>query len=676
MRFLGFCMLMLFFGFGWTQTLVINELDANDPGTDDEEFIEIKSLTPNFSTDGYILVFFNGNTTSQGNNLSYLAIDLNGMTTDSNGLLVLGNLNVSPFPQVLLTNGLFQNGADGVAIYQTSIDNFPDRTVATSAPEFNLTDALVYDTGSNSAVDTDLLTALGETTQYFEGSDTTKSIQRKTDGTYESNPPTPRAENDGSGIIFNAIEISTSALEYNEGESFSITFTANQNVTSDVSFNISLSNGTFTTGDFSGSTSVTIPNGQNTVSTFITLLDDPNDEGDEEIEIQFLNLVEPIIASNNFVKIRVIDNDFTMAAWGTPLNPTYDQVISTQPAGYYSSLNGKAGQDLRDAVQAIIADPNVVRTHSYADVFNILKIADQNPLNSNQVWLVYTEEGRSKLDQQNSGISTGKWNREHTFPRSRGDFDDWDDFDDFATGINTFITTNADSTRHANSDAHALRAADASENSRRSNRHYSNNFVTTSGIGEYNGPADVNPANGIGVSFRGDVARGVLFLELRYNGLQIVNGFPTSSGSTFDGQLGDLATILQWHEDDVPDDYEMNRNNIVYDWQRNRNPLVDLPDLVDYIWGDKVGMVFNGALSTNDNELDRFSFYPNPTHKQLTFEGVTSSTIIEVLSIEGRKIETLKPDSSNSVDVDLTSGLYLLKFSDGSQIETKRLVIK
>ncbi|WP_073087350.1 endonuclease [Winogradskyella jejuensis] len=676
MRNFTFLLFVLTSFYGWSQTLVINELDANDPSTDDEEFIELKSLTPNFSTDGYILVFFNGNNTSAGNDLSYLAFDLNGYTTDSNGLLVLGNLNVSPFPQVLLTNGLFQNGTDAVAIYQTSIDNFPDGTPATSNTSFNLVDALVYDTGSVSAVDNDLLMALGQTTQYFEGSDTTNSLQRRADNTFEPDTPTPRALNDGSGIIFNAIAISTTETQYIEGESFQITFTADQNVTSDVTFNISLSNGTFTTGDFSGSTSITIPNGQNTASTFISLLDDPNDEGDEELVIEFLDLVEPIVASNNFITVRVVDNDFTTAAWGTPLNPTYDQVTSTQPVSYYSSLNGKSGQDLRDAVQVIIADPNEVRTHSYADVFNILKIADQNPENSNQVWLVYTEEGRSKLDQQNSGISTGKWNREHTFPRSRGGFNDWDDFDDEATGINVFITTNADSLRHANSDAHALRAADASENSRRSNANYSNNFSTTSGLREYNGPANVDPANGIGISFRGDVARSVLFLDLRYNGLDVVSGFPNSNDSNDDGTLGNLDVLLQWHEDDTPDDYEMNRNNVVYEWQRNRNPLIDLPDLVDYIWGDKVGQVYNGALSVEETETNRFSFYPNPSEGKIIFQGIEANTKIEVLSIEGRKIQDLNIDSSNTVDLNLSKGIYLIKFYDDTKTETKRLVIK
>lgn len=663
----------------WSQTLVINELDANDPSIDDEEFIEIKSNTPNFVLDGYILVFFNGNNTSQGNNLSYLTFDLAGYSTDINGLFVMGNLKVSPFPQVLLTDGLFQNGSDGVAIYQTSVNNFPDRTPATT--NFNLIDALVYDTGSNSAVDTDLLNALGETTQYFEGSNTSNSIQRKADGTYQSKTPTPRAFNDGTGIPLNSIEISVPELSYGEGDSFTINFTADEVVSSDVNFSISLSNGTFTTGDFSGSTNITISAGQNSASTFIVLLDDSEDEGDEQIEIVMSGLVEPIVASNNFIQIDVIDNDFVTSPWGTPKNPTYGQVSSTQPVGYYDSLIGKSGQDLRDAIQAIIAEEGVVRTHSYADVTTILKEADQNPNNSNQVWLVYTEDERSKIDFQNSSFSDGKWNREHTFPRSRGDFGDWSDFDDDATGINLFINTNADSTRHANSDAHALRAVDASENSRRSNAHYSNNFSTASGIREYNGPADLNidpmnPANNNGISFRGDVARGVLFLELRYNGLEIVNGFPSSNDSANDGKLGDLATILQWHEDDAPDDYEMNRNNVVYNWQRNRNLLIDLPDLVDYIWGSRQGEVWMGALSTTENELNSFSFYPNPANNKLTFEGLITDANIEVYSIEGRKVSTLHIDSNNTAILNLASGIYLLKVKQNGAIVTKRLVVK
>jgi len=67
---------------------------------DDKEFIEIKSDTPNFPLDGYVIVLFNGSTS--GGNTSYFTIDLDGYTTDVNGLLLIGSATVSPFPQYRL----------------------------------------------------------------------------------------------------------------------------------------------------------------------------------------------------------------------------------------------------------------------------------------------------------------------------------------------------------------------------------------------------------------------------------------------------------------------------------------------------------------------------------------------------------------------------------------------
>ena len=86
------------------------------------------------------------------------------------------------------------------------------------------------------------------------------------------------------------------------------------------------------------------------------------------------------------------------------------------------TLDGLSGANLRQTLQNIIADPNIVRAQTYADIIDILKEADQNPENSNQVWLVYLEEGRAKLDYQITSNNVGTWNREHTFPRSRAGY--------------------------------------------------------------------------------------------------------------------------------------------------------------------------------------------------------------------------------------------------------------
>src|SRR5699024_9054658 len=114
---------------------------------------------------------------------------------------------------------------------------------------------------------------------------------------------------------------------------------------------------------------------------------------------------------------------------------------------------------------------------TYSDVIDILKEADENPLNSNEVWQVYSETGKPKLDLQVTSNSAGTWNREHTYPRSRAGYYSIEE-DEIADGKAIFWPTNADSLRHGNSDAHALRVADSGENSSRSNQDY----------GEYSGP--------------------------------------------------------------------------------------------------------------------------------------------------------------------------------------------
>ncbi len=656
---------MLCFGFSFSQqALVINEFDPDTPSTDTAEFIELKSEMPNFPTDGYVLVFFNGS--SSGEDRSYFSFSLDGLSTDNNGLLVIGGSEVSPYPQAVISDNSFQNGADAVGIYEGTEDDFPGGTLATMV---DLVDAMVY--GTNDTVDADLLGLLGETIQYNDnGTDANpRSIQRFVDGmgieSYTTATPTPRRENDGSGISINLITISVPQEQYNEGENFTITFTAEENVTSNLTFNISLNNGGFNTGDFSGSTSITIPNGQNTATTFIVLLDDPNDEGDEVLEISFTDLTEPIVAGNNAVQVRVVDNDFTMAPWNLPTENDLGVVQNNIPSGYYDTLNGLVDNDLRDAIEAIIADPTVVRVHPYADVIEILNEADQNPNNSNQVWLVYSEEGRPKLDVQTGSSSSGKWNREHTFPRSRGGFNDWEDFDDIPTGITNFIIADVDSTRHANSDAHALRAADASENSRRGNRHYSQN---TYDADEYNGPSD---SGNLG-SWKGDVARGVLFLELRYNGLQVVNGLPSSSPT---GNLGDLATLLQWHTDDPPDDFERNRNNVIYNWQRNRNPLIDMPDLVDYIWGSRVGETWTNTLNVNSFETETVTVFPNPSNGKVMVQGVDDVFDAELYTLDGKLIKSMESQYTE-IDLGVDSGLYILKLVFAKGIVTKKISVR
>lgn len=650
MRNLLFCFILFLTTYANAQ-LVINEFDSDTPGTNDKQFIEIKSATPGFSLNGYVLVLFNG--TGSQVNLSYYVLDLDGITTDLNGLALIGNAAVSPVPSRIITDSSFQIGPDAVAIYLGNEEDFPNGTTATTA---NLIDALVYDTSDPDA--TALMTALGVSLQIDENANglaITQSIQRDSNGLYQIQTPTPGSTNDGSGFIYNGLTISVPAVEYTEGQSIPITFTTQSNVTSALTFNYSLINSGFNTADYTGSLTVTIPAGSNIAVSTIAIIDDLTDEGDENMRINVGTIPSQYVRMNDNIIVRIVDNDFVTLPWGTPVNPTYGLVSSTAPVGYYDSLEGKSGTILKQAIQDIIANPTIVRAHNYGDIETILKKADQNPLNSNQVWLMYKEIPRSKLDLQETGVNTGKWNREHIYPQSRGGFTDGTE--SIPDGIDNWAASDANDILAGHADAHHIRAEDGPENSSRGNRDY----------GEYMGPT------GTLGSWRGDVARAVFYMAVRYNGLSVVNGNPPNSTV---GQLGDLALLLQWNQTDPKDDFEMNRNNYIYTWQVNRNPFIDYPNLADYIWGANVGQPWFSTLATSQFNEDRVVVYPNPAEDYLVISGILNDSTVAIYTLTGSLLMEKTIDNDARIPLTLKRGVYLMSISSDSKVMYKKLVLR
>ena len=632
-----------------TGTIVINEVDADNPSTDTKEFIELLTSSPNMALDGYVVVLYNGS-----DDQSYEAFDLDGYSSDANGLFVLGTSGVSPTPNYVFAgaDNVVQNGADAVAIYQDDADNFPNDTPITTA---NLIDVFVYGTGDSD--DTGLLSGFGVSIQYDEDANGDKdnhSNQRKADGTFEAKTPTPGALNDGGGVQSTTITISTVETIFTEGDVFDITFTTSDTVTSDLVINYTLDNANFDSNDYTGSLTATIVTGDSVITTTITLVDDSADEGDEILIVKYLNLAEGYQAINDNYEVKIIDNDFETSDWGSPLAPTFGIVSSSASGDYYSSLDDKSGQELKDAITAIIANPSVVRAQTYGDVWDILKEADQNPLNNQEIWLLYSEIGRSKLEQQSTGTTVGKWNREHIYPQSRGGFADGTSTT--ADGIDVFMATDATHTEHGHSDAHDIRPADPAVNSSRSNSDYGE---------EYDGPS------GNKGSWKGDVARSVMFMALRYDELDVVSGNPDN---TTVGELGDLDSLLVWHATDIPDDYEMNRNNVIFNWQKNRNPFIDLPELVDYVFGTKSAEIWNSSTSINDYK-NEMGIYPNPVLNELSFERNVTG-VISVINMVGvvvlnREINSNKVDLSN-----LSSGLYIYRLKTTSNNYQGKIIKK
>jgi hypothetical protein len=173
--------------------IVINEIDANTPGSDTAEFIELyDGGRGSTNLNGMVLVFFNG-----GSQSSYRTIDLSGWTTDQRGYLLIGNPAVNP--EITFPNGQLQNGPDAVALYAGLISDFPnDSPVRLDG----LIDAVVY--GDPSTVPAGLLKLLQAGEEAIDegsrGAAEEHSLQRCPNGSggqrrtvsFLANTPTPR----------------------------------------------------------------------------------------------------------------------------------------------------------------------------------------------------------------------------------------------------------------------------------------------------------------------------------------------------------------------------------------------------------------------------------------------------------------------------------------------------
>ena len=246
-------------------------------------------------------------------------------------------------------------------------------------------------------------------------------------------------------------------------------------------------------------------------------------------------------------------------------------IISTalmaQTTNYYESCNGLSGEALRAELHNIIKDH---QSFSYTTTKTILREADEDYNNPDNIILVYTGNSIDKFDFA-SNFEPDFWNREHVWPKSHGDFDAGDPFE-----------------VPAYTDAHNLKPVDHSMNTLRGEKDFENG-----GDVVYNGSSltdcfstnsTFEPRNEV----KGDIARMIFYMDLRYEGgsgepnLVVVEGLTTYPNP----QIGSLSTLLEWHEQDPPDAFEKRRNDVIFKWQGNRNPFIDYPEFVNYLYND------------------------------------------------------------------------------------------
>ncbi|WP_046758031.1 endonuclease [Kordia jejudonensis] len=244
---------------------------------------------------------------------------------------------------------------------------------------------------------------------------------------------------------------------------------------------------------------------------------------------------------------------------------------------YYNDVNlTLTGTQLRDELAT-----KVINTHSnslsYSEIWTATMVTDLDPNNSNNVLLLYGWENGSdgdvtndlSRDKNNNGGNVGEWNREHTFANS------------LASPDLDANTTNGP----PYSDAHNLRSTDVQRNGQRGSRLFSAGSGNSGTVGAFWYPGDATLG---GIDWRGDVARIVMYMYIRYGNQCAPNLVANGTQNSVDANMIDL--LLEWNAADPVSAYEDVRNAYHEDIfnataQGNRNPFIDNPRLATQIWG-------------------------------------------------------------------------------------------
>jgi hypothetical protein len=120
----------------------------------------------------------------------------------------------------------------------------------------------------------------------------------------------------------------------------------------------------------------------------------------------------------------------------------------------------------------------------------------------------------------------------------------------------------------------------------------------------------------------------------------------------------------------------MYRNNYIYTWQYNRNPFIDLPDLVSYLFGANQGQVWNNSSSAIDFAGMNCTIFPNPTSNQFTITGFDGQGELEIWSSLGQLIHKQVVKNQMKIQINQPSGLYILKLNIGGTVGVQKLLIQ
>lgn len=258
------------------------------------------------------------------------------------------------------------------------------------------------------------------------------------------------------------------------------------------------------------------------------------------------------------------------------------------PAGFYDGINGKQDAELKTTLSLLVRggeryDYGVTTYHTSSNppewekgdlkaygTWQALPFTDYLP--GGQVWDMYSNSTRYYPNRL--GDSGCSLNIEHCLPKS------W-----WGGTVN-----------EAYKDMYNLNPSDQRANSQKSN--YAPGHVTK-GDKFDNGSFRMAKANTSGYGYicwepaeeyRGDFARAYFYMATAYEYLEWT-AYPDyiSNASYLMFSEPIQQVLLDWHRADPVSDKECCRMDYISDIQGNRNPFIDYPELVEYIWGDKKG---------------------------------------------------------------------------------------
>ena len=253
----------------------------------------------------------------------------------------------------------------------------------------------------------------------------------------------------------------------------------------------------------------------------------------------------------------------------------------------YATLMAQTGTTLFGSLNTLMGNTNNIAQSSFS--YGALRYqyvnVDRDLNNATKIISYYN--GQQLSSTWDGGVT---WNREHTWPQSN--------FEGSQTTDGTTIPIGY--------DMQSVRPASTSVNSDRGNTAYGEG-------GSYYDPnqitinnANYNSANS--GSYRGDCARVILYdyitygkKDTYYNALykslcktDLLVQIGTNANSVFES----LTILLKWHMQDPPSLTEMVRNDGGQDFQGNRNPFIDYPELAINMLKDETG-VTDYAVTNN-----------------------------------------------------------------------------